>query len=342
MPAPSDMLSGRALNRALLDRQLLLRRDPLPAAAGPRADRVIETVEHLVGLQAQAPFPPYYGLLSRLDGFRPADLAELLLTRKVVRIGLMRGTIHLVSADDCLGLRPVLQPVLERGLRANFGRRLTGADRAALAAAGRALVEDRPMTFSEIGRALAPRWPEHPPNALAQGVRALVPLVQVPPRAALGPATVADAQAWSGLTGLREVVGRLRPQLRTFRDEQGRELFDLPDAPRPDPDTPVPVRLVAEFDNLILSHADRARVISEPDRQRLYSKNGIFPGTVLIDGFVRGTWRVTAARGVAVLAIELFGEADGDRDAVVAEGQRLLGFAAPGSPDAEIRFGPIT
>ena len=105
MPAPSDVLSGRALNRALLDRQLLLRRDPLPAAAGPRTDRVIETVEHLVGLQAQAPFPPYYGLLSRLDGFRPADLAELLLTRKVVRIGLMRGTIHLVSADDCLRLR---------------------------------------------------------------------------------------------------------------------------------------------------------------------------------------------------------------------------------------------
>jgi hypothetical protein len=373
-----DTLTARALNRALLDRQLLLRREPLPGATGPRADRVIETVEHLVGLQAQAPFPPYYGLWSRLDGFRPGDLAELLLTRKVVRIGLMRGTIHLVSADDCLRLRPVLQPVLERGLRANFGRQLTGVDRAALAAAGRVLVEDRPMTFSELGAALSPQWPGHPPAALAQCVRGLVPLVQVPPRAvwgeagraahtsaeswlgrplaasaspdavvlrylaAFGPATVADAQAWSGLTGLREVVGRLEPWLRTFRDEQGRELLDLPDAPRPDPDTPVPVRLVAEFDNLILSHADRARVISEPDRQRLYSRNGIFPGTVLIDGFVRGMWRVTTARGVATLAIELFRETDGDRDAVAAEGERLLEFAAPGSPDAELRFGPIT
>ena len=373
-----DTLTARALNRALLDRQLLLRREPLPGATGPRADRVIETVEHLVGLQAQAPFPPYYGLWSRLDGFRPGDLAELLLTRKVVRIGLMRGTIHLVSADDCLRLRPVLQPVLERGLRANFGRQLTDVDRAELARAGRALVEDRPMTFSELGAALSPQWPGHPPAALAQGVRGLVPLVQVPPRAvwgeagraahtsaeswlgrplapsaspdevvlryvaAFGPAMVADAQAWSGLTGLREVVGRLRPRLRTLRDEQGRELFDLPDAPRPDPDTPAPVRLVAEFDNLILSHADRARVISEPDRQRLYSKNGIFPGTVLIEGFVRGMWRVTTARGVATLAIELFREADGDRDAVAAEGERLLEFAAPGSPDAELRFGPIT
>jgi hypothetical protein len=373
-----DTLSARALNRALLDRQLLLRREPLPGATGPRADRVIETVEHLVGLQAQAPFPPYYGLWSRLDGFRPGDLAELLLTRKVVRIGLMRGTIHLVSADDCLRLRPVLQPVLERGLRANFGRQLTDVDRAALARAGRVLVEDRPITFSELGAALSPQWPGHPPNALAQCVRGLVPLVQVPPRAvwgeagqaahtsaeawlgrplaasaspdqvvlrymaAFGPATVADAQAWSGLTRLREVAARLRPRLRTFRDEEGRELFDLPDAPRPDPDTPAPVRLVAEFDNLILSHADRARVISEPDRQRLYTKNGIFPGTVLIDGFVRGMWRVTVARRVAILAIELFREADGDRDAVAAEGQRLLEFAAPGNPDAELRFGPIT
>jgi hypothetical protein len=379
MPAPPETLSRRALNRALLDRQLLLRRDPLPGAVGPRADRVVETVEHLVGLQAQAPFPPYYGLWSRLDGFRPGDMADLLLSRKVVRIGLMRGTIHLVSADDCLSLRPALQTVLERGLRANFGHQLTGVDRAELARAGRALVEERPMTFSELGAALSPRFPQHPPAALAQGVRALVPLVQVPPRgvwgeagkaahtsaeswlgrpldasaspehvvlrylAAFGPATVADVQAWSGLTRLREVVGRLRPRLCTFRDEQGRELFDLPDGPRPDPDTPAPVRLVAEFDNLILSHADRARIISEPDRQRLYSRNGIFPGTVLIDGFVRGMWRVTTARGAAVLAVELFGPVDGrDRDAVTAEGQRLLEFAAPGTPDGEIRFGPIT
>ena len=379
MPAPSDTLSLRALNRALLGRQLLLRRDPLPGAAGLRVDRVIGTVEHLVGLQAQAPFPPYYGLWSRLDGFRPADLAELLLSRKVVRIGLMRGTIHLVSARDCLSLRPALQTVLERGLRANFGRQLTGVDAAALARAGRALVEEQPMTLHELGAALSPRWPGHPPAALAQGVRGLVPLVQVPPRgvwgeagqaahtsaeswlgrplgaaaspehavlrylAAFGPATVADAQAWSGLTRLREVAGRLRPRLRTFRDEQGRELFDLPDAPRPDPDTPAPVRLVAEFDNLVLSHADRARIISEPDRQRLYSRNGIFPGTVLIDGFARGMWRLTTARGAAVLTVELFGPVGGrDRDAVAAEGRRLLEFAAPNAPDGEIRFGPVT
>jgi hypothetical protein len=365
-----DTLSLRALNRALLGRQLLLRRADMTPLA---------TVEHLVGLQAQAPFPPYYGLWSRLAGFVPADLSSLLLDRRVVRIALMRGTIHLVSGEDCLALRPTLQSVLERGLRANFGRQLTDVDRVELARAGRALVEDRPMTFAEIGDALKSRWPQYTPNALAQGVRALVPLVQVPPRAvwgqagpaahtsaeawlgrplaasappeqimlrylaAFGPATVADAQAWSGLTGLREIVGRLRTQLRTFRDEQGRELFDLPGAPRPDPDTPAPLRLVAEFDNLVLSHGDRSRVISEPDRQRLYTKNGIFPGTVLIDGFARGMWRVALARRTAVLTIELFGNTGArDRDAVTAEGERLLEFAAPGTPDREIRFGPIT
>jgi hypothetical protein len=370
------VLSLRALNRALLDRQLLLRPAPLPEA-GPRARRVIETVEHLAGLQAQAPFPPYYGLWSRLAGFQPADLAELILSRQVVRIVLMRRTIHLVSARDCLWLRPAVQPVLDQGLGIMLRGDLAGVDIGALASAGRALVEQRPLTFSELGAELVRRWPQHPPAALAQGIRALVPLVQVPPRAvwgragppahtsaeswlgrplepgppehlvtrylaAFGPATVADIQTWCGLTRLREVVDRLRPGLRTFRDEQGAELFDLPDAPRPDPDTPAPVRLVAEFDNLVLSHADRARVISPPDRQRLNTRNGIFPGTVLINGFVRGMWRITRSRGAATATIELFGSVgERDREVVRGEGQRLLEFAAPDA-DHDVRFASIT
>jgi Winged helix DNA-binding domain len=365
MPA-TQVLSRRALNRALLDRQLLLRRAPLPEGAG-RAGRVIATVEHLAGLQAQAPFPPYYGLWSRLDGFRPEDLAGLILDRQVVRIALMRGTIHLVSARDCLLLRPLVQPVLDRAA-ATFGPQLAGVDRAELAAAGRELLARRPLTFSELGLQLAERWPGCPAHALAQSVRALVPLVQVPPRAvwgrsgpaahttaeswlgrpldaspapeqlvtrylaAFGPATVRDIQAWSGRTRLGEIVTRLRPGLRTFRDEQGAELFDLPDAPRPAPDIPAPARLVAEFDNLILSHADRTRVISETDRPRLYSKNGIFPGTVLVDGFTAGIWRLERSRSAARLTIELFGPAGRrDRDAVASEAGRLLEFAAPGA-----------
>jgi hypothetical protein len=373
---PTDTLNLRALNRALLARQMLLGPAPMPAGPG-RAEAVIGTVEHLAGLQAQAPFPPYFGLWSRLAGFRPADLAELLVNRQVARIALMRSTIHLVSARDCLTFRPLVQPVLDRSLPAIFGQHFPGLDAGALAEAGRALVDAEPRTFRELGDLLSPDWPGHAPAALAQGVRALVPLVQVPPRAvwgaagqarhtsaeawlgrpldpspsvgvlvtrylaAFGPATVADVQAWSGLTRLGAVLDRLRPGLRAFRDEQGRELFDLPDAPRPGPDTPAPVRLVAEFDNLILSHADRARVISEADRPRLYSRNGIFPGTVLVDGFVAGLWRLTRSRGTAVLAVELFGPVPArDRDAVGDEAQRLLAFAADGDSH-EIRFAPI-
>src|SRR6266702_2528640 len=359
-----EVLSLRALNRSLLDRQMLLRRATLPAA-GTRAERVIETIEHLAGLQAQAPFPPYYGLWSRLEGFRPEDLAKLILDRRVVRIALMRGTIHLVSARDCLMLRPLIQPVLDRGVSV-LGKQLTGVDTGALAVAGRDLVEERPRTFSELGALLSQRWPGYPAAALAQTIRAMVPLVQVPPRAvwgaagqaahtsaeswlgrpmdasprleqlvtrylaAFGPATVRDIQAWSGLTRLGEIIDRLRPALRTFRDERGSELFDLPDAPRPGPDTPAPVRLVAEFDNLILSHADRTRVISEQNRMRLFTKNGIFPGTVLVNGFAAGIWRLDRSKAAAVLTIELFDPVSRrDRDAVTSEAERMLGFAVP-------------
>ena len=143
MPTSPEVLSRRALNRALLDRQLLLRRAPLPGGTG-RTGRVIGTVEHLAGLQAQAPFPPYYGLWSRLDGFRPEDLAGLILDRRVVRIALMRGTIHLVSARDCLLLRPLVQPVLDRAVT-TFGKQLAGVDSNAVAAATR--VDDGIDTF---------------------------------------------------------------------------------------------------------------------------------------------------------------------------------------------------
>ncbi len=164
MPA-SRVLSLRAVNRALLARQLLLDRPRLPASAPGRAAQVVQTIEHLVGLQAQAPFPPYYGLHSRLDGFRPGDLAALITDRSVVRIALMRGTIHLVSARDCLPLRRLVQPVIERGMRSAFGRQLAGVDTGMLAAAGRGLVEAEPRTFSQLGQALAARWPDHPPAA---------------------------------------------------------------------------------------------------------------------------------------------------------------------------------
>jgi hypothetical protein len=373
------VLSQRALNRALLSRQLLLDRVDLPEEAGRRRAVVIQAVEHLVGLQAQAPFPPYYGLWSRLGGFRPEDLAALLTDRSVVRIALMRGTIHLVSARDCLPLRRLVQPVLDRGLRGSFGKQLAGVDPAAVAAAGRELVESEPMTFGQLGEALAGRWPHHSPAALAQAVRAHVPLVQVPPRAvwgragqslhtsaeywlgpaaaadppgsqtlaglvtrylgAFGPATARDVAAWSGLTGLRAVMEELRPSLVTFRDEQGTELFDLPSASRPGEEAPAPVRLAAEFDNLLLSHADRSRVVHPAHLKRFYTINGIFPGSVLIDGFVAGMWRLARTKSRATLTVELFGSAP-ERDQVAQESERMLAFCAAGASH-DVRFGPI-
>jgi hypothetical protein len=392
--AGQQVLSQRAVNRALLARQLLLDRPRLPGAGPERAAQVIGTIEHLVGLQAQAPFPPYFGLNSRLDGFRPDDLAALLTDRSVVRIALMRGTIHLVSARDCLPLRRLVQPVLERGLRGVFGKQLTGVEAAALAAAGRSLVEAEPMTFSQLGQALAERWPGNPPAALAQAVRAFVPLVQLPPRAvwgragqsvhtsaehwlgqpgppqastaragtarastaelahlvtrylgAFGPATVRDVQAWSGLTGLKAVLEQLRPAVVTFRDEQGAELFDLPTAPRPGEDTPAPPRLVAEFDNLILSHAERSRVISAGATKKIYTANGVIPGTVLIDGFVAGMWRLDRSRDAGTVTIELFSQdrspgSGAERDALAAEAGRVLAFGAPGTAH-QVRFAPL-
>jgi Winged helix DNA-binding domain len=369
----SSVLGRRALNRALLERQLLIERHRMPA---------IEVIERLLGMQSQAPRPPYFGLWTRIEEFDTDELSGLIRDRRAVRIALMRGTIHLVSARDCLLLRPLIQPVLDRALRSSYGPGLAGVDLADLSAWGRALVEERPLSFAELGAALAPRWPHREPSDLAQGVRALVPLVQVPPRglwgaagqathtsaeswlcadldagtaavpagavaaeevmlrylAAFGPATVRDMQAWSGLTRLGEIAERLRPRLAVFRDENGAELLDLPDAPRPDADTPVGPRFVAEFDNLLLSHADRARIYDDEYRRRIMTVNGIIRGTVLIDGFVAGTWKISAEKGTAILNVSHFEAfSASDREVLEREGDRLLSFAAT-SETRQIRF----
>ena len=161
---------------------------------------------------------------------------------------------------------------------------------------------------------------------------------------AFGPATVRDVQAWSGLTGLKAVIEQLRPSLVTFRDEQGVELFDLPTAPRPGEDAPAPVRLVAEFDNLVLSHAERSRVVSPEATRRLYTINGVIPGSVLIDGFVAGMWRLSRSRREAAVTIEMFGPVRrldaAQRDALTAEAERVLAFGAPGTAH-DVRFVPL-
>jgi hypothetical protein len=344
---------------------MLLRRSRLSA---------VEAIERLVGMQAQVPNAPYVGLWTRLQDFRTDELAELISERRAVRIALMRSTIHLVTARDCLALRPVLQPVHTRSLRGWFGKRLTGINTDTIAAAGRKLVEEKARTYSELSALLSKRWPERDAETLAQTVRALVPLVQVPPRgvwgssgpaahtsaeswlgaqlfgeaspdnmilrylAAFGPASVMDIQAWSGLTRLRDITERLRPRLRTFRDEHGRELIDLPDAPRPDPDVSSPPRFLPDFDNAMLAHADRRRIMSDVDRKRL-SLGGTQMSSFLIDGMVAGTWRIARERGVAILLAEPFRRlTKKDRLALAEEGTRLLAFAAADSETYDVRF----
>ncbi|MGH2943152.1 MAG: DNA glycosylase AlkZ-like family protein, partial [Solirubrobacteraceae bacterium] len=169
-PAPGAVLGPRALNRALLDRQLLLRRQDVSTA---------EALEHLVGMPAQNPSAPYVGLWSRLVDFHPDDLAGLIDARKVVRIALMRWSLHAVTARDCVTLRPVLQQVMERRMQACFGRHLGGVDLDRLVELGRALVEQEPRSLGDVGQLLAAEWPAHEPRVLGHALAALAPLVHV-------------------------------------------------------------------------------------------------------------------------------------------------------------------
>lgn len=356
------ILGNRALNRALLARQFLLRRTTIAPA---------EAVEQLAGMQAQSPPAPYIGLWSRLDGFDPGILSALIEERSLVRVPTLRTTIHLMTARDGLSVRPLMQPVLERALASTpYGKSTAGLNHDALLDQSRRLLEAEPRTVPELASLLAGDWPQYDPVALAQVARYRLAVVQVPPRGlwgrsgqarwttiqawlgrqldlsasvddlvlrylgAFGPATVRDIQTWSWLTRLGEVVERLKPRLMEFRDERGNVLFDLPDAPRPDPSTPAPVRFLPEYDNVLVSHADRSRIIAGEHRERVFTR-----GALLVDGFVHGAWKIERQRRVATLRIELFRPLDRvDLDEAVDEAERLLTFAAPAAASRAVRF----
>lgn len=257
--ATAPLLDTRALNRATLDRQLLLRRSPLSAE---------DAVRHLLGLQAQNTEPPYYALAARLEGFAPERLSRLMADRAAVRIVTLRSTIHTHTADDCLTLRPLVQAARERELT-QFRAGLAGVDLGRLAALARDLVEAEPRTMAQLRAALSAEWPDADLASLAVAARCTLPLVQVTPRglwgragrvalttaehwlgrpaepppaaetviprylAAFGPASVKDMQTWSGLTRLRDAFERLRPRLVTFRDPAGADCSTCPTRPAP-------------------------------------------------------------------------------------------------------------
>ncbi|MFF3325342.1 winged helix DNA-binding domain-containing protein [Streptomyces sp. NPDC002889] len=361
------VLSNRALNRATLARQLLLRRAPRSEMS------VAGAVEHLVGLQAQNVKPPYYALAARLDAFDPQELSALMESRDVARIVTLRSTIHTHTAEDCLALRPFAQAGgPDRELRL-FRGRLDSVDLDRLAAYSRELVEERPRPVKELREALLKEWPGTDPLALTVAARCMLPLVQVTPRglwgrsgqvtlttaerwfsrpqapapepdamvrrylAAFGPASVQDMQTWSGLTRLRDAFERLRPELVTFRNEKGVELFDLPEAPRPDADTPAPPRFLPEFDNLLLSHADRSRVAAPDVKSRTWKGNQAYR-VFLFDGFLGGLWLLEETKDRAVLTIQPFLRLTGaQRSAVAEEGEAMLATMTSATT-REVRF----
>jgi DNA glycosylase AlkZ-like len=361
-----DTLTLPRLNRATLARQMLLARHRLPPE---------KAIEKLVAMQAQFPRPPFLGLWSRLEGFERAELASLLERRKVVRATFVRGTLHYVTARDFLALRPLLQPGLDAGLKAVLRDRAKALDMDKLTASVQKILAKAPRTFEEIRGAFA----SGDVRAMGYAVRLTLPLVQVPvgseaawsfpahcafaladewlgrplPRpaedrpdplvlrylAAYGPASVADVQAWSGLPKLGETIERLRSRLRVFRDEKGRELFDLPDAPRPDGDVPAPIRFVPDYDNLITTRADE-RFVAKKDRPRVFLSALRIAATVLVDGFVAATWKIERKKTTATLTVSPFAPfAPRVRKEVTAEGEALARFAEPDARVWDVRIG---
>jgi hypothetical protein len=360
------VLSQRELNRALLARQLLLERADMPAT---------EAIECVAGLQSQASAPPFVGLWTRLADFRESELQDLIDSRAVVRGTMMRHTIHLVTPADYLWLRPTIQPALDKNYGAQTNKRLAGFDIQPFLDAAQKGFGERPLTFAEVKQlirdldsacdidavsyavrthlkligvpnALRWRFGGRAPFVLADAwLDQPVPDTEDPPEmvrrylAAFGPATPADATAWSGVGGMRPVFEELRPGLRTFRDQAGRELFDVPDGLLPDAGTPAPVRFLPQFDNTLLSHKDRTRVVADEHRQRVYIMPGRVMGTILLDGFVAAGWKIERKGRQAMLVVEEFRPIKKkERREIEPEAEALIQFVEPDVHTRGIRY----
>ena len=315
-------LSRRRLNRTLLERQHLLAR----ADAG-----VSEMVEHLVGLQAQENLPPYLSLAARLTSFDPEDVTRALENRSLVRLLTMRGTIHLLTADDALTLRQWTRPAQDRERKASQNTKpALHLDSSAFNDAVSRLLDDGPLPVRVLGEKLAATFPDVPANALAHLARVDQPLAQLPPRGAwkrsggvvyqyvdrwvgrplgspdpptivrrylraFGPASAADVTAWSGVTGMSGVV-KAMDDLAVYEDQDGRRLYDVADGTLADEEVPAPVRLLGTYDNVWLSHAARDRVTEPEKRKRWMGVNGGVASVLLVDGMLEGLWRPVDGR----------------------------------------------
>ena len=352
----------RALNRATLARQHLLDR----RAAAPH-----DALAELVALQAQAPRPPFVGLWSRVRDLTRETVVRSIRRRTIVRATTMRGTIHLMTARDFLRFRSCLQSGLDDVLAGILRARLAGLDMQALDQLGRAFFAT-PRTFDDLRHELAEAGVRDV-RAAAYAIRLRVPLVQVPEDAswawpararfqtaasylgrepaatdgadalvlrylaAHGPASARAVAAWAGMRELAGALERLRPKLTVVPGPGHTELFDLPDAPRPGPDAPAPIRFVPEYDNLIVTSADE-RVLPRAFRRAVFLPGLRVAATLLVDGFVHATWTSERAKDRARLVIRpLATMARAVRDEARAEGEALLRFLEPDARTFDVR-----
>jgi len=366
-----QVLTLRELNRTLLARQLLLARVSLSPVAA---------IERLIGLQGQVANAPYIGLWTRLRGFQHDDLSRAIEQRKVVKATVMRATLHLFSATDYLRFRRVLQPPLSRSLTSVSTNRMAGIDIEQVAAEARVHMEEQPRTFAELRDLLVASHPGADERMLGYSVRMHLPTLHAYPGGvwdnnkeaaqvvaedwlgqpldagedalpelirrylvAFGPATVADFQKWSGLQGMRSTFEQLRPVLRTFRTEQGKELFDLPDGLLAAADRPVPVIFTADYDNIVLAHEDRSRIVAREYHARVFNPATRVWATFLVDGFVAGIWKVERKKKLATLTLTPFAPLSPAVQAALSEeGERLVRFAAPDSAQFVVQIAVIS
>lgn len=361
----STILSRKQLNRTLLARQMLLQRS---------ADGCETVTERLVALQSQIPNPPYIGLWTRLSGFEKRRLSELLEARRIVRAPWIRSTLHLVTAADHQRFQAVIQPALARGLRSFFGPRAKGLDIERLIQIAKPYLEAETPAIGALRDMLLEHSPDQDKQAMAYAVRSYLPLVQIPPSgtwgvgtratyttaeawlgnptpadlpalfrrylAAFGPATVMDFQTWAGMTGLKSQLAPALVELARYRGEDGAELYDMPGSPIIEAERPAPIRFLPEYDNILIAHKDRRRVLPEIHRKKVFVSAGRVLGTVLIDGFVGAIWKARQDGNAAILHVTLFERRIDDVCAEIeAEGLNLLKFIYDGeAEDLRVEF----
>jgi len=360
----TETITLRQLNRTLLSRQMLLERCDIPPLAA---------IERLAGMQSQIPNPPYIGLWTRLAEFQKVELTALLQSREVVRAPWIRSTLHLVSAPDHQRFQSVIQPALARGLRSFFGKRARDLDIPRLIEIAIPFLEAETPAIGALRDELQRHFPQHDKQAMAYAVRSFLPLLQVPPSgtwgvgtratytsaaswlgeaqpsdlaglfrrylAAFGPASVMDFQTWCGMTSLKAALAPVIKTLVAYRSEDGAQLLDLPELPLLPEDAPTSIRFLPEYDNILIAHKSRARILPEQHRKKVFVSAGRVLGSVLIDGFVGAIWKARREKDRARLSISLFEAADAKcQQAIEAEGMRLLRFIDEDASDCRVEF----